>query len=215
MGADGRADGDRISVRADRGSRSRVIAILRMIASIARQHRLTNGVRNDDDNAHDTDARDGHAAARGRATGRGPGDVGWRRREAHARADAAAAAPARSVPDARRVRHRQSAGLHRRLSRPSASRLRDGHVHDRRPHAPSRQRRPRRAAAERRRAVDDRRPRRHPFRACPSRRTAGWKASSCGSISPRRTRCARLGIATSRAPEIPEFDDAGRRARCA
>ena len=42
---------------------------------------------------------------------------GRRGREAHARADAAAAATARSVPDARRVRHRQPAGLHRRVSR--------------------------------------------------------------------------------------------------
>ena len=39
----------------------------------------------------------------------GPADVGRRGRQAHARADAAAAAPARSVPDARRVRHRQPA----------------------------------------------------------------------------------------------------------
>ena len=105
------------------------------------------------------------AGARRRAAGRGSGDLRWRGRQAHARADAVAAAPARSVPDARCVRHRQSAGLHRRVPRPSAPRLRDRHVHDRRAHAPSRQRGPRRPAVERRRAVDDRRQRRRPFRA--------------------------------------------------
>ena len=98
--------------------------------------------------------------------------------------------------------------LHRRLSRPSAPRLRDGHLHDRRPHAPSRQRGPRRPAAERRRAVDDGRPRRHPLASCPSRKTAAWKASSSGSTCRRRTRCARRGIATSRAAEIPEVTTA-------
>ncbi len=54
--------------------------------------------------------------------------------------------------------------LHRRLSGSSAPRLRDRHLHDRRPHAPSRQRRPRGPAVQRRRAVDDGRPRRDPFR---------------------------------------------------
>ena len=99
-----------------------------------------------------------------RAPGRRPGHQRRRRRQAHARADAEPAAPARPLPDARRLRHRQPGRLHRRLPRPPAPRLRDRDLHARRPHAPPRLGRQRGPAVRRRRAVDDRRPRRHPQR---------------------------------------------------
>ena len=114
-----------------------------------------------------------------------------------------AAAPARPVPDARRVRHRQPGRLHRRLSRPSAPRLRDRDLHDRRPHAPPRQRRQRGPAAERRRAVDDRRPRRGPLASCPSRRTAAWKASSSGSTCRPRDKMRAPWYRDIQSDEIP------------
>ena len=61
-----------------------------------------------------------------------------RRRQAHSRADQRPAASARSVPDARCLRHRQPGRLHRRFPRSPAPRLRDRHLHDRRAHAPPR-----------------------------------------------------------------------------
>ncbi len=93
-----------------------------------------------------------------------PGHQRWRRRQADPCADAGPATQARSLPDARRFRHRPAGRLHRRLPRPPAPRLRDRHLHARRAHAPSRFGRQRRAARRRRCAMDDRRARCHPQR---------------------------------------------------
>ena len=133
-----------------------------------------------------------------RTRGGRPGHERRRRREAHPRAHQRPAAPARPVPDARCVRHRQPGRLHRRLPRPPAPRLRDRDLHDRRAHAAPRLGRQRGPAHQRRRAVDDRRPRRDPQRdARAGRRPHGGLSAVA---EPRRARQDAAG----RLPRHPE-----------
>ncbi|CAA9428576.1 MAG: Pirin, partial [uncultured Ramlibacter sp.] len=105
-----------------------------------------------------------HPAPARRAHRHRPAHFGRCRRQADAPAHAGPAAASRSVPDAGQLRQRRPGRLRRRFSQSPAPRLRDRHLHDQRPHAASRQRRPRGPAAERRRAVDDGRPRPDPQR---------------------------------------------------
>ena len=89
--------------------------------------------------------------------------VGRRGRQAAAQPRQPPEPALRPVPDARRVLLRRSGRLPRGLPVASAPRLRDRHLHARRPHATrGHVRQPRRPRA-RRRAVDDRRPRHHPL----------------------------------------------------
>ena len=88
----------------------------------------------------------------------------WRGRQANARHRPAGVARPRPVPDAGRIRLRQGRRLYRRLPRPSASRVRDRDLHAQQAHTPWRQPGQCRPAASRLGAVDDRRPRHHPFR---------------------------------------------------
>jgi redox-sensitive bicupin YhaK (pirin superfamily) len=77
------------------------------------------------------------------------------------------------------------------------------------PHAPSRQRGQRRPAGARQRAVDDRRPRRHPQRNARAGRRRDGRLPALAEPARTATRCASPGTATSRPTRSPLWQGAG------